>query len=185
MEGDTSRKNEVGQRANGVSNSASLSKDYLYREDSPVELTCGIPRVQPLPSASCRVFFFECGRMEKDQSRDGERFAFKTHCVWAITETEHEISVGGPSMESLKKAFVELTDLALPEEDVGKFVGYLDEREAYRPSVMDSLLKFSREEIESLLLRETQVMKRLQEKRARLLKEMEAVSLVRKNAVAI
>jgi hypothetical protein len=88
-------------------------------------------------------------------------------------------------MESLKKAFVELTDRALPEEDVIKFVKYLDEREAYRPSVMDSLLKFSKEEIESLLLRETQVMKRLQEKRARLLREMEAVPVVRREPVTI
>jgi hypothetical protein len=79
-------------------------------------------------------------------------------------------------MENMKNAFVELTERALPEEDITKFVEYLDEREVYRTGLMDCLLKLSRDEMETLLLKEDQVLQRLQEKRASLLRKMEAAT---------
>jgi hypothetical protein len=80
-------------------------------------------------------------------------------------------------MDSSKNSFVELTDKALPEEDTVKFIEYLGEREQYRKGLMDSLLIFPREEAETLLVKETRVLERLQGERIKLLKEMETVSL--------
>jgi hypothetical protein len=83
-------------------------------------------------------------------------------------------------MEKLKDSFVELTDKALPETDVNKFMEYLTERERYRELLMDSLLGFTKEEAQRLLAKETKVFERLQQERIKLLGEMEAVSVEKK-----
>jgi hypothetical protein len=92
--------------------------------------------------------------------------------------------LGGPPMEMPMNSFVELTDKALPEEDVDKFIEYLSERERYRGSLMDSLLHFTKEEAQTLLARETRVLEKLQEERAKLLKEMESINRDRKASAA-
>lgn len=85
-------------------------------------------------------------------------------------------------MENLKKAFVELTDRALPEEDMTKFMRYLDEREVYRTGLMDSLLKLSGQEMESILVKESRVLEKLREERAKLLEEVDRLPVNRKTS---
>jgi hypothetical protein len=80
-------------------------------------------------------------------------------------------------MDKTMNTFVKLTDKALPEKDTLKFIEYLGERERFRQGLMESLLRYSREEATVLITNELRMLKRLHGEKTKLLKELEYSSL--------
>jgi hypothetical protein len=75
--------------------------------------------------------------------------------------------------EDLKIFFSNLTDRALPEGDIDKFIEYLLEREPYAMDLINHRIKLNEEEINNFLSKETRIIERLQQERVKLLQEME------------
>jgi hypothetical protein len=82
--------------------------------------------------------------------------------------------------EDLKGCFVSLTDAAMPEEDLDKFIECLLEREPYAMDLINHRVELKEDEIEDFLLKEERILERLKQERTKLLKEMEKLAKNRK-----
>jgi hypothetical protein len=85
-------------------------------------------------------------------------------------------------IDDLKRFYISLTRKALPEKDAVKFIEYLKEREPYSMDLINHRVKLDKEEAFDMLNWEAQVLERLKEERAKVLKEMEKLSKSRKGA---
>ncbi len=87
-------------------------------------------------------------------------------------------------IEDLKQGFVDLTERALPEEDVDKLIECLVEREPYAMDLINHRITFENDEIEELLSKEEDVLVKLKQERARLLEEMAKLAESRRASMA-
>ncbi|HEY3278774.1 MAG TPA: hypothetical protein VGJ94_19335 [Syntrophorhabdaceae bacterium] len=85
-------------------------------------------------------------------------------------------------IEDLKESHVCLTEKALPEKDVSTFIERLKEREPYSMDLINHRVALEPDEALEMLHKEDEVLKRLKEERAKVLKEMEKLSKSRKGA---
>jgi hypothetical protein len=82
--------------------------------------------------------------------------------------------------EELKLSFMNLTDHAIPEQEIDKFIECLLEREPYAMDLINHRIDLKEDEIEDFLSKETRVLERLEQERAKLLKEMDKLAKSRK-----
>ena len=82
--------------------------------------------------------------------------------------------------ETLIEKFSELSDKGLGEEKSDKFIELLLEREPYAMDLINHGIKLDREKAKDFLEKETKILKRLKEEKARVLKEMDQLSKTRK-----
>jgi len=82
--------------------------------------------------------------------------------------------------ETLIEKFHELTDKGLGEMKSEKFLELLLEREPYAMDLINHRIKLDKEKARDFLERETKVLERLKEEKARVLKEMDQLSKTRK-----
>jgi hypothetical protein len=87
-------------------------------------------------------------------------------------------------IEDLKRFYVSLTEKALPEKDVDKLIECLKTREPYSMDLINHRVPLDLEEATSMLEKEVEVLKRLKEERAKILKDMEKLSTSRRGAKA-
>ena len=87
-------------------------------------------------------------------------------------------------IDELKNTYKILTGKALPEKDVDRFIEYLKEREPYSMDLINHRVPLGKEEAVEMLEKEAQVLDRLKQERAKLLKEMEKLSKTRSGARA-
>ena len=80
------------------------------------------------------------------------------------------------------KRFEELTGQALRENDVDKFIELLLQRDMHAQHLVKNNIEIDKEEKEKYLFMENEIIRRLEEERKNLLKEMECLS---KNKKAI
>ena len=80
-----------------------------------------------------------------------------------------------PIDDDKKKAFVDLTEKALLEDDIDKLIEYLLERNSSVEYLMKNDVDIS-EEAEEYLLKETKILKKLEDERKKLLKDMDNLS---------
>jgi hypothetical protein len=85
-------------------------------------------------------------------------------------------------IEELKGTFVDLTDKALPEEDGDRFIECLVKREPYSMDLINHRVELNEEEVQRMLDKETKILERLKEERAKLLNEMDRLSKNRRLA---
>jgi hypothetical protein len=87
-------------------------------------------------------------------------------------------------VDDLKLFFANLTDHAMPEKDIDKFIERLLEREPYAMDLINHRVKLSEAEIQDFLSKETIILERLKEERTKLLKEMENLAKSKKASKA-
>jgi len=94
-----------------------------------------------------------------------------------------KIANGGTvTEETLIQKFSELSDRGLGEEKSDKFIELLVEREPYAMDLINHQIRLDEEQAKVLLEKETKILERLKEEKARVLKEMDQVSRTRKAA---
>jgi len=86
--------------------------------------------------------------------------------------------------EDLKLSFVNLTERAMPEKDVDKFIERLLEREPYAMDLINHRIELKEDEIKDYLSKEEMILERLKRERTKLLQEMETLSKNRKASKA-
>jgi len=82
--------------------------------------------------------------------------------------------------ENLIGKFNELTDKGLGEQKSEKFIELLLEREPYAMDLINHRVKLDREKAQEFIEKETKVLERLKEEKARVLKQMDQLSKTRK-----
>jgi hypothetical protein len=86
--------------------------------------------------------------------------------------------------EDLKLFFANLTDHAVSERDIDKFIECLLEREPYAMDLINHRIELTEDEIKDFLSKEAKVLERLEGERTKLLKEMEKLTRSRKASKA-
>jgi hypothetical protein len=86
--------------------------------------------------------------------------------------------------EDLKGCFVSLTDGAMPEKDIDKFIECLLEREPYAMDLINHRIDLEEDEAKDFLAKEEEILERLKQERTKLLKEMEKLAKNRKASKA-
>jgi hypothetical protein len=84
--------------------------------------------------------------------------------------------------ETLIEKFSELSDKGLGEEKSDKFIELLLRREPYSMDLINHRVKLDEEQAKDFLEKETRILDRLKEEKARVLKKMDQVSRTRKAA---